>query len=285
MSAAGTLMAALAAVGALYFSNSTVSASNEQLGLARQTAQSELFKSAAEQLDSDKESVRLSGVYLLERLALDSVADQPTVRRLLEAFVRTETSSRTCEPPEREAPVDIQAALDVIGKYGDLPAPTPVANLFAACLVATSLEEANLPDAWLEEADLTWASLYLANLTQADLEEANLTEAHLKEANLTEAVLVNTNLARAFLTSAVLTKAILENANLADASLYLADLTGADLRGADLTSVDLRGANLTDAYLVGTDLLGANLTEANLTGVFYDGSTRWPAGFAPPPSA
>jgi hypothetical protein len=60
-SATGTVMAAFAAMGALYFSNSTLSASNDQLGLARQTAQSELLKSAAEQLDSDKESVRLSG--------------------------------------------------------------------------------------------------------------------------------------------------------------------------------------------------------------------------------
>lgn len=243
-------MAAFAAVGALYFSNSTLSASNDQLVLARQTAQSELFKSAAEQLDSSKESVRLSGVYLLERLAQDSVADQPTARRLLEAFVRTETVTEPCEIPDREPPVDIQAALDVIAKYGALPGPTPTVNLFGACLTATYLGEVDLTGASLYRADFTGADLTGAVLVGADFYNANLTGASLYRANLTDAILIEANLA------------------------------GAELTNANLTSADLTRANLTGALLT-----GANLTGVHLTGIVYDGSTKWPEGFIPPQSA
>ncbi len=253
--AAGTLLAAFAAVGALYFSNSALSASTDQLELSRQTAQSELFKSASEQLDSDKVSVRLSGVYLLERLAQSSVADQPTVRRLLQAFVITETTTEPCKPPERAAPVDIQAASRVIAKYAALPEdPVPV-NLDGACLAAANLRGANFTDASLEETCLYGVHLGEANLTGANLGEATLAGAFLGEANFTDAFLGEANLAHAFLGGANLTRAFLS--------------------AADLTGVDLRGAVLT----------GANLRGAVLTGAIYDESTRWPEGFVPPQSA
>ncbi|WP_280249593.1 pentapeptide repeat-containing protein [Nocardia abscessus] len=311
-SAAGTVMAAFAAIGALYFSNSTLSASNDQLGLARQTAQSELLKSAAEQLDSDKESVRLSGVYLLERLAQDSKADQPTVRRLLEAFIRTETLDRPCETSRREAPVDTQAALDVIAKYVAQPAPTPRVNLQRACLAQAALYNTDLTgvdfagvnltgavlnvsrfhganlegallqfshsvatifsDANLSSANMASANLCTANLTGADLDDANLVDARLSEANLTDATLSNANLEGATLWNANLTGAYLRSANLIGAELFSANLTRVDLIGAQLHSANLNNAQLDNAILAGADLTGADLTGADLTGANLDGT-------------
>ncbi|WP_280437795.1 pentapeptide repeat-containing protein [Nocardia carnea] len=221
--AIGTLMASLAALGALYFSNSTLGATNEQLGLARRTAQSEQIKLAAEQLDSDKESVRLSGIYLIERLAEDSEADVPDLRRLLEAFVRTQSTSGPCElpPPEspekyREliAPADIQAALDMIMKYSVLSVYTPRVNIQGACLVETALTGANLSIAVLADANLTGAVLENANLTSTILDGANLTEAVLTRADLTGVNLQDVNLTGAFLDGANLPRATLTGANL-----------------------------------------------------------------------
>ena len=48
--------------------------------------------------------------------------------------------------------------------------------------------------------------------------------------------------------------------------------------------VTVNGTVVTDADLSHAILTDANLTRANLTNVFYDQSTRWPAGFVPPPS-
>jgi uncharacterized protein YjbI with pentapeptide repeats len=290
-------MAACAAVGALYFSNSTLSATNDQLGLARQTAQSELLKSAAEQLDSDKESVRLSGVYLLERLAQDSAADQPTVRRLLEAFVRTETTTKPCNVPRPEAPVDIQAALDVITKYAALPDPTPRVKLQGACLAHANLYDTQLTGANLGGANLAGAVLTISQLHETNLAGAQLqfstsvatvfSEANLAGANLTDANLTAANLTGANLWNANLTGTNLRSANLTGAELLSANLTGGDLIGVQLRSVQLNDAHLDNAVLAGADLAGADLTGANLDGanltdVVYDHRTRWPDAFTPP---
>ncbi|WP_328388512.1 pentapeptide repeat-containing protein [Nocardia sp. NBC_00416] len=299
--AAGTLMTALAAVGALYFTNSTLSATNEQLGLTRRTAQSEQIKSAAEQLDSDKTSVRLSGIYLLERLTQDSEPDRPALRRLLEAFIRTEapsetpSSSFTCGPHNRELPADIQAALAVIVKYSALPLPTPGVDLHMSCLTGAELSGADLTEAGLFEADLTGARLDDANLTEVQLFDTDLTEATLYRANLTRARLDRANLTGALLSGANLTRATLFEADLTGAQLPDADLTGAQLPDANLTGARLDDANLTGATLFGADLTGAILDGADLTGaildgadlteIAYDDSTVWPEGFTPPASA
>ncbi|MET8794843.1 pentapeptide repeat-containing protein [Nocardia sp. NPDC004568] len=289
------MIAALAAVGALYFTNSTLIATNEQLGLTRRTAQSEQIKSAAEQLDSDKTSVRLSGIYLLERLAQDSEPDRSPLRRLLEAFVRTEAPSGTCGPHNRELPADINAALAVIVQYSALSPPAPSVDLHASCLAwarmeaadltGANLRYANLVRAWMGNANLTEASLFHANLAGAWMGDANLTGAELVGADLTKAGLGDANLAGARLYDANLAEAVLIGANLTGASLGGANLTQASLGGANLTGASLGSANLTGARLFGANLTGASLIGANLTEIAYDDSTVWPEGFAPPPSA
>ena len=82
--------------------------------------------------------------------------------------------------------------------------------------------------------------------------------------------------------------ASLRDSDLAGAVLRRTDLAGANLSNAVLRGADLRGAILRNAYLAatdlrGTDLRGAGLEGASLIGVEWDGSTRWPEGFAPPP--
>ena len=47
-----------------------------------------LLEKAIEQLGSDKLDVRIGGIYALERIALDSAKDHPTVMAVLTAFIR-----------------------------------------------------------------------------------------------------------------------------------------------------------------------------------------------------
>ncbi|MFR9769659.1 hypothetical protein [Nocardia sp. SC052] len=54
--------------GALWFTAQSLRATNNQYSLSQQTAVTDRFRLAAEQLASDKIDVRLSGVYLLARL-------------------------------------------------------------------------------------------------------------------------------------------------------------------------------------------------------------------------
>ncbi|MFI1461876.1 pentapeptide repeat-containing protein [Nocardia carnea] len=223
MTAFGTLIASFAAVGALYYSNSTLNATNDQLELARRTAQSEQIKSATEQLDSDKESVRLGGIYLIERLAQDSADDRAALRRLLEAFVRTETPHGSCAL-KVPAPVDIQAALEVITKYTALPDTSNI-DLGATCL----------NDLFLPSPDFSGAILAGSNLSRGGLGGADFSGTALSHTDFTDTVL----------DSADFRGAILLNANLTGTYLRAADLSGALLYGADLTDAFLGDANLT----------------------------------------
>ena len=205
----------------------------------RQTASQELLKrnqellirdqatKGFEQLGSDKDVVRLGGIYLLETIVGDlgqheespgqQQIDEPILYALC-AFVRERTKAQIVGGQRPAA--DVQAALTVIGK-----------NIFRPILIKLDLDGAHIPNARLYRAQLS-----SANLIQADLSNADLHSAELNNAALT-------------------------GANLSGANLTLAGLLGADLAGANLS-----GANLSRASLQDANLSGANLSKANFSG-------------------
>ena len=81
----------------------------------------ERYTKAIEQLGSKGLDVRLGGIYALERIAVDSARDHPTVVEVLSAFVR-EHSNPARRPRRRAAApsysprpaADVQAAVTVL---------------------------------------------------------------------------------------------------------------------------------------------------------------------------
>jgi hypothetical protein len=59
--------------------------------LSQQGQITDRYTKAVEQLGSDKLDVRLGGIYALERIAVDSKRDHPTVVEVFSAFVREHT--------------------------------------------------------------------------------------------------------------------------------------------------------------------------------------------------
>jgi uncharacterized protein YjbI with pentapeptide repeats len=112
-----------------------------------------------------------------------------------------------------------------------------------------SVRTTYLCNASLRGANLRWAALRWVRLRDADLEDADLT-----------------------------------GADLGDAVLAGAKLVSANLTDARLVGADLRRANLAGARLTGADLTGAQLEGACFDGAIHGPTTRWPEGFAPPPS-
>src|SRR5829696_7633641 len=85
------LLAGLIGVGALltFWLNSRVyRITARTFEVAEQGHITERYTKAIEQLGSDKLDVRLGGIYALERIAVDSERDHPTVVEVLSAFVR-----------------------------------------------------------------------------------------------------------------------------------------------------------------------------------------------------
>ena len=258
----------------------------ENMRISEDKQISDRFIKATESLESDKLTVRLGGIYSLERIARDSQSDHWTVMEVLCAWIRDRSGTGSCQVTEgkpepatadsqRPLPTDAQAIMSVIRrrKWADeeeqqLP------------LTKADLRMADLGGALLADADLTGADLRGAILTAADLTGADLNRAYLNDA-----LLIHAYLSRSDLSSSDLRWANLEGTHLPEANLSKADLSGANLEGADLTKADIRAANLSGAILYRADLRGANLEGADLTGadverVQTDKDTVWPKGFA-----
>ena len=235
----------------------------------------ERFTRSIEQLGNKEETIRIGGIYALERIANDSPRDGWTIMEVLSSFVRGKQNIKGQSASTDIIQTDAQAALTAIKRrstslenkhqYLDLSST----NLNQANLVGAKLDYIKLNNSTLIQADLREASLNFANLSNANLTGANLTEIKLASANLIQVNLSNTNLSSADLSEANLNKAnlsdaILDGANLLNTSLGDTNLTSAILIGANLRGATLSKANLTKADLSGADLYQANLSDANL---------------------
>jgi hypothetical protein len=199
---------------------------------------------AIEHLASDKQEIRLGGIYALERIAEESPSERWTVIEVLSSFVRAKSyaqrehiraqqraSQRQISVPR--IPTDVQAAISVISRRdvsGDRSDRT------------IELRETYLRAADLVGSDLGRADLWRANLSDAQLWQAKLADAFLGKANFTNASLWQADLRGAYLWQANLQDTNLEDANLIGANLEDANFAGANLKGAKLGLADLRSA-------------------------------------------
>jgi hypothetical protein len=268
-------LAGLAALGSLAMANRTYR-------LSQQSQLTERYSKAIEQLGDDKLDIRLGGLYALERLAVDSKRDHPTVVEVLSAFVREHTDSagrrsqvmahmlNVSASKARNANVrpvltgDVHAALTILGR---LPHRDGISR---SDLAFTDLAGADLQQADLSGADLGWT-----DLSMADLREADLSKTKLSGSNLSQAVLKNAILPGANLDGVNLDEALLQGANLAGASLLGADLTNAMVDRANMTGSRLGGAKLAEALL---------LTQEHLDAAIGDAGTVLPSGLERPES-
>ena len=211
----------------LYATFRNIETARENLRVAEVGRLTERFSKAVEMLGSDKLSVRLGGIYALERIARDSLKDHWTVIEVLTAFVREQSkeeylkSQHSDRQPSYYDVVDsefrepykianrlredIQAALTVIGRreWADLERPHQAINLMDAFLAGTFLLDANLKRANLFQTKLSQSILYKADLRNAVLGSAILVNADLSYAKLHKATLIDANLSGADLRTSI----------------------------------------------------------------------------------
>jgi pentapeptide repeat protein len=234
----------------------------------------ERYTKAIEQLGHTELAIRLGGVYALERIAVDSERDHPTVVEVLSAFAR-EGSSKQGTRRAEQGTAQEAAKTDTPAPTSDAT-PRPATDIQAALSVLGRLpERPDIPRADLSEAQLSDAQLGKANLSGAGLNGANLSGAMLYEADLSSAKLQGADLSGAWL----------EGVNLSGAILYEADLSAAQLQGADLSGAILHRVNLSDAWLGGADLRNTGgLTQAQLDAANGNARTQLPDGLRRPGS-
>ena len=214
---------------------------DRNLKLADSKQITERFSKAVEQLGNEGSiTVRLGGIYSLERIARNSQEDHWTIMEILTAFVRE--NSNINREPDSKILQDIQAALTVIGRRNTENDPKNVRiNLSRANLNGAKFSEAKLDKANFSSANLTKDRFYEVSLTQAIFHDSNLTEARFDESNLTEAGFSRANLTKAIFSEANLTKAYFFNVNFTGANFFGVNLIEAKLNHADIENADFTG--------------------------------------------
>jgi uncharacterized protein YjbI with pentapeptide repeats len=279
----------------LYFTARTLRISQETLRTNQEGQVTERFTNAIEHLGDTQLTVRLGGIYALERIARDSPKDHWQIMEVLTAYVRDNAPwpPKTAQPlqggqalenkqagkndqpssspePFPKLATDIQAILTVLSRRTRSSDREGVNSLD---LTQTGLQGARLAGAHLEGADLAGVQLERADLAGAHLEDAVLRGAHLERARfILEGAHIVAHLERAGLAGAHLEDARLEDADLRGAHLAGADLAGAHLADADLMDAHLAGAHLEDAHLERAVLRGAHLERATLMDAYLEGA-------------
>ena len=274
-----------------------------QANTAQQGLLNERYQKGAEMLGSEVLSVRLGGIYAMQRLAEDYPEQYHVqIMRLFCAFVRLPTRDQSLESGQAVIEPgtllgirqDVEAVMQIIDSRAksrielernadfrlDLRgANLPTAQFLDADLSKAMFHKSNLSDANFANTDLTNSFLPYSDLSQAQFHNVNFTRTRLWSVNLSGAMLQDADLSRtdfpnanlsganplrANLSGAIFQDAKASNAFLERANLSLAGFLRADLSGARLVMADMSGAQFLDA-----DVTSANMAEANLSGVKF----------------
>ncbi|MEZ0140267.1 pentapeptide repeat-containing protein [Microbacterium sp. NRRL B-14842] len=225
--------------------------------LERDANSTSRYTEAITQLGSVERSIRLGGIYALERIAFDSMRDHQTILDVLAAYIRGNSPRQEGEPTPLSE--DVNAAVSVIGRLTRLRRGERSIDLARTQLHETDLRGAILVAADLSGADLRGATLVGANLYGADLQRASLINANLRLADLSAS-----RLEGADLSSADLSNASLRGARMPMVVARQVSLSNDDLRKTDLSRSNLKGANLTGAGLSETDLSTFDTSDVDL---------------------
>lgn len=245
------LITALAAIGALVFTQQSLRATQEQLIISRNGQSSERFTKAIEQL-GNKESidVRVGSIYALERLAKDSGTDRPVIMEVLANFVRTRSpavqqpdGTYACASEDR-VPADIEAAVVVIGRR-DRGRDENFVDLGRSCLRVRGANQADFSQTILYHSDFTGASLKQARFVGTTVQHARFDHAILYGANFSGVTG--------------------DGASFRLASLPNATFDRADLRGADFTGAYVGDSSFDASVVTGTKFEAADLTRVDFS--------------------
>jgi hypothetical protein len=268
----GQILSGVAVLTGLIFAWQQLGQTSDNLRVSQEGQITDRFSRAVDQLGSGDLTVRLGGIYALERIARDSPRDYGPVMEVLTAFVRQEsllpTSSAatpaTSAPP---IPLGVKAVLKVIGRRTPVQITAELEE--GGCLELTGINAVGVDLAGYDLRNTCWdrSDLRGATMLRANLSGATFVDSSLTQANLDSVTASGANFYQADLSGANLSRADLRNAN-----LLTADLSNATLQGTNLGDANILGTNLRNALLLGADLSDANVLNADFTGAVLSGA-------------
>ena len=254
----------------------------EQADTAHRSLLNERYQQGAEMLGNAVLSVRIGGIYALERLAKESPYEYHVqIMKLLCAFARhpTEDEDYQNKLAERNADLstpysqreDVRAAMEFIGSRDETRVEIETSQGFRLDLIGADLShaqigDANLSGSMLRYANLSNAEISSVNLSRAHLQGAVMKNAHLMLIDFTDARASDADLSGATMLQLTMPSLTLDNANLSGAQLNGVDLSGGFIQYANLSNVGIRNSNLSDTHFLESDLSRARILKSKLSG-------------------
>ncbi|MEU6174595.1 pentapeptide repeat-containing protein [Streptantibioticus parmotrematis] len=228
----------------------------EQAQLAREGQVTDRYVEAIKLLSSENMTVRIGGIFSLERIARDSEDDRPAVVELLTAHVRESTRDDPHSPKDTHVTADIQAALTVLGRRS--------VDLNDRRL---DFYHCGLKNAKLHDGDFRGSMFYYSNLSGAGFAGARLDGAGLSFCKAEGAAFTDSTAREANFINAIYRNSWFLAADLTDCDFYGCDLSGSDFgrRYAEdgnppFPPAILKNARFTRAKLNRTNLRGVDLS-------------------------
>ena len=297
-----TLSQALLGLGlivGIYVAYRRALASEETSKAQHNANEQKMFNEATAKLGDKSASVRLGGIYALDKLASSNEAYLTRIVEILCAHLR-ETAQQgndeeenkkkdrkegKKENKEEDEKIDKKKYAE---KYKDKPS-NEIQSLLEVLSGLNQLGEEkqedrqskpvrlNLSGAYLVGANLEDACLNRADLSSTDIRKAHLSRAQLQKANLQNAKMQRARLGKAQLQGASLWGAQMREARLVEAQMQMASLDHAQMQGAYLWGAQMQGARLgwaqmQRAYLWGAQMQMVSLDHAQMQGAILYGA-------------
>lgn len=228
----------------------------EQAQLTREGQVTGRYVEAVKLLSSENVTVRIGGIFSLERIAGDSEDDRPAIVELLTAHVRETTRDDPRTPKDIHVSADVEAALTVLGRRAIVSGDRRLD--FYHC----GLINANLRDGDFRESMFYYSKLSGAGFSGAQLDGAGLSFCEAETAAFSHSSARGANFV-----NAIYRNGWFLAADLTDCDFYGCDLSGSDFgrRYAEdgnppLPPAILKNARFTRAKLNGTNLRGVDLS-------------------------
>jgi len=225
--------------------------------LTREGHITDRYSKAIEHLGNQNADVRIGGIYALERIARDSMADRETIVDVLATYVREHTKIGHRTPSEEKIGADVQAALYVLARRPNAEGGAKRLDFYHSGLNDADLSGGDFRNAMFDYGRLDGASFSGARLNGADLSFCRAQGAAFTNSSARDAHFVNAEYKRGWFLAADLT----------DSDFYGCDLRGSDFgrRYAEegdppLPPAILTRARFTNAKLAGTILRGVDLS-------------------------
>ena len=290
-------------------------AARRQAEAAQLSLLNERYQKGAEMLGSEVLSVRLGGIYALERLASEHPQQYHLqTMKLFCSFVRNPTGQLAIDADldgeemgrNTELRADVQAVMTAIGGRSDVGRALEKGEDFTLDLRGAYLSYAQLSGANLSSADLSCANLSHANFFERRFPPPDMSEPipsgpdqpearpvfagesitpelsglEHRRANLSLSILNDADLSSAFLLGTDVSGAQLLGANLSEVSMFYVNLQKAVLMSADLSKASIFSSDLSGAQLGGANLSKAQLINTKLYGTDLFNATLQGADFS-----